>query len=192
MWTILWIVVWSVFNLKIRWFLDKFNDERYIGRGVFFLISFFLTYILYSNLITSYIPQLLLAVILVNFIGVVLSLTPKFYAKFKKDRFFILFQTFNVLFQQTMVLVSILLLKNHLGYNYNNFYYGIWFFVMHIPILFAKWSRLRYLFLIYSLFGGLIFSFLFNSLSFGIIICFLIHFIVYIWSIYYIKTDKQI
>jgi len=191
-WITIWYFVWGTFNIKLRWSLEQFKSKKYVGRGLFFLFAFLIIYFLYNRFLITYSAQLLISVIIANMIGVYLGFKNSFFKKFTKDRYFLLFQTFNILFQQSMVIASIYLIKNIFGDNYTHFHYGLWFFLVHLPVLFLPCARLRILYLIYSLFGGVIFSYTIANYQYGLIINFLFHYCVYIWTIYYIKDEEKI
>ena len=191
-WVITWYLIWGSFNYKVRWSLEQFRGKKYIGRGLFFLLSFVFVYFTFNKYTNSFAVQLVLATILANVVGLYLGFTKSFYNKFKKDRYFLAFQSFNVLFQQTMVVVAISMLQSFFGQDYKDYCFGIMFFVVHLPILFLPWAKLKGLYAIYSLFGGFIFSYLINNYQLGLVITFTLHYAMYVWSIYYIKDEEKI
>lgn len=190
-WVVIWWIVWISWNL-IRKFLEQLQSKKYIYWGLFFLPFSILIYLYYQQYLHSYLYQLLIATVSVNFLGMFLGTDKVFYTSIRKDRFFLLFQTFCILFQQIMVVSGILLLKLYFGDEYQDYYFGIWFFVMHSPIVFAKWAKLRYLYLTLSLLGGIAFSYLINNVKYGLILSFLLHYLLYVWTIYYLKDERKI
>ena len=192
LWFIIWFSVWGLFNIKVRWILEKFHSRKYTGRGLFFLFAFIITSFYFDTHVTKYLPQLLVGTLLANILGIFFAFFKNYYKKFAKDRFFLLFQTFNILFQQTMVVIAISILKIIFGQEYKDYYFGIWFFMAHLPVLFVPWAKLRYQYVIYALIGGIVFSYLINNISNGLIITFLTHFCIYIWVISYLKDEEKI
>lgn len=191
-WIVIWYSVWGTFNAKLRWSLEQFKSRKYIGRGLFFLFSFLGIYFLYNNILVHNSTQLLVAVVTANIIGLYFGFNQKFFKKFSKDRYFLLFQTFNILFQQAMVIVSMNIIQRLFGSSYTHYHYGTWFFLVHLPVLLLPWAKLRVLYTLYSLFAGTIFSYTISNFQYGLVVNFLFHYCVYIWTIYYIKDEEKI
>lgn len=190
-WILIWFLVFGVWNGFFKWFLERLSYKKFIPRGLYFLLSFAIVYYKYENLIILHLSQLIIGFLIANFVGTLLSLNRNFYREFVKSRFFILFQSFNILFQQAMIISSIVILKNYLGIQYSHYFYGLFFTIVHLPILFFRKFKLRYLILIYCIFGGFMFSYLILNHPLGIILSFLLHFSLYIWMIYFLEDDRK-
>lgn len=191
-WIILWFLVWGSFNIYFRWKSEELKSKKFIPRGLFFLISFLIVYYVYHPLITTYLSRMLVGLLITNLIGLFLTFDKSYYKSFVKDRFFILFQTFNILFQQTSILVAMLLLKNFIGAEYKDVVFGIFFMGIHFPLAFLPWAKLKYYILASCFFGGWLFSYLNFSYTNGIVFSFLIHYLLYVLEIYYLKDEEKI
>ena len=137
-WILIWFFVWGIFNGFFRWFTQRFSYRRFVTHGFFFLLSFIVVYFKYERLLLPHIPDLIIGFVVANLIGSILSLNKNFYQTFVKDRFFLIFQSFNILFQQAMIIVSLSLLKNFIGSGYTDYIYGLFFVIVHLPIIFFK------------------------------------------------------
>ncbi len=191
-WFVIWFFVWGILNIYFKWKWEALKSKKYVPRGLFFLFSFAVTYYVFYQRLFIFSGQLLFSLVLTNFVGIILSINKKYYSKFFKDRFFILFQSFNILFQQSSILVLMLLLKEFLGNTYNDIYFGMIFFVIHTPLLLLKWVKLKYYLLMSCFIGGWLFSYFNFSYQYGLIISFLIHYLVYVWEMYYLKDEAKI
>jgi len=125
-------------------------------------------------------------------IGLILSQTPTFYKRIRVGRYYPIFLPFNILFQQLFVVAGIYILQMMFMGRYYDFYFGILFTLVHLPVIFLKWARLRYLYLVFTLFCGTLFSFLIRNYEFGSLVSFMVHFIVYIPLIYYLRDERKI
>lgn len=191
-WILVWFLIWGIFNGFFKWFSDRFSYKKFIPRGFFFLISFVVIYFKYESKLLPHITDLVIGFVAANIIGSILSVNKNFYKEFVKDRFFILFQSFNILFQQAMILVAFGILRNYLGHLYSHYFFGLFFLIIHLPIIFFRKMKLRYLILLYCLLGGITFSYLYTNYAMGIVYSFLIHFSLYIWMIYYVEDEKKL
>jgi len=192
LWSIIWFGIWGILNIYFKWKWEKLKSNKYIPRGLFFLLSYAITYYFFSNRLYVFSGYLLFSLLITNIIGIFLSFNKNYFSSFFKDRFFILFQTFNILFQQASILVLMLLLKDYLGKSYKDIYFGIIFFAIHTPLLLLPWAKLKYYLLIGCFFGGWLFSFLNFNFQYGIVYSFLIHYFVYVWEMYYLKDESKI
>ncbi len=191
-WIILWFLVWGIFNVKIRWSIEKYKSKKFVWWGLYFAISFIITYFWFNILAKTYINQLIMGFIITNSLGMLLSFDRKYYESFRKDRFFILFMSFNILYQQTAILIVMLLLKNLIGNAYSNLIFGLFFIGIHFPLAFLPWSKLKYWILGGCFFGGWLFSYLNLNFYYGVVFSFLIHYLFYAWQIHYLKDEEKI
>src|SRR3989344_1368461 len=144
-WIAIWIGVWGFYNLSLRWFTEIYGYRKFVPRGLFFLISFLVTYFIFQQRLTQYLPQLIVAFAISNYVGLIISINEKLHKQFTKDRFFMLFQTFDILFQQTSILILIQILDSNIKQGYADIYLGMFFFVIHSPILLFRWVKYRFL-----------------------------------------------
>ncbi len=190
-WVTIWYLIWGFYNIKLRWSLEKFKKDKYIPRGLYFLTSFIVIYYIYKNFISEHILQLIYIFVVTNIIGLILTFNKNYSSKFKKDKLFTLFQSFNILYQQASILALIILIRNFYP-NYNDLYLGIFFGVIHLPLIFLPWAKLKYIIVLGCFVIGTLFSYLITNYKFGLSISFLIHYIYYAWEIYYLKDEEKI
>lgn len=191
-WTGLWFFVWGILNIYFRWKWEKYKSKKFVPRGLFFLISFFIAYYAFHSITIIYIYKILTGLVIANFVGLFLSFDKKYYKNFTKDRFFILFQTFNILYQQISILIAMILLKKYLGNQYSDIIFGLFFVGIHFPLAFLPWAKLKYLILASCFFGGWLFSYLNFNFYYGIVYSFLIHYFLYILEMYFLKDEEKI
>lgn len=190
-WILIWYLVWGIYNFYFRWAWEKFKSKKFIPRGLFFLASFFIVYYFFKNLLNPFMLHLTISFIVMNLIGLTLSLNKTYYHNFSKDRLFILFQSFNIIYQQASVVVGLVLIKS-LVTSYSDIYFGIFFGIVHLPLLFFKWVRLKYQVLVACFVIGCVFSFLINNFQYGVLISSLLHYLFYAWQIHYLKDEEKI
>lgn len=191
-WIGLWFFVWGILNIYFRWKWEKYNSKKFVLRGLFFLISFFAVYYVFHFITIIYIYKIMTGLVIANFIGLFLSFDKDYYRNFTKDRFFILFQTFNILFQQASILIAMVLLKRFLGNQYSDIIFGLFFIGIHFPLAFLPWVKLKYWILASCFFGGWLFSYLNFNFHYGIVYSFLIHYLLYVLEIYFLKDEEKI
>jgi hypothetical protein len=191
-WMIIWYGTWIFFNTFLRWWTEKFKSKKFVPRSIFFSIITFALFIIYYPYLNKYLPQLIIGSVLSFLIGHLLHHIKIYYKGFKKDRLFIENQAFNVLFQQTMVVLGIQFLLKYLGGNYSDYHFGILFLIGHSLIIFASWSTLRYLVFPITFIGGLLFSYLAQNFEYGVVFNLLIHQFIYIIWLYNIKDEEKI
>lgn len=191
-WSALWFGVWLVLNIYFRWKWEKLNSNKFVPRGLFFLTAFVIMFYVFQNLIEPFLKPLLIGFVISNVIGLIMTLKPKLHKRFSKDRFFLLFQSFNILFQQTSILVAILIFSNMFKTEYKSIYFGVFFIAIHFPLIFLPWAKLKYWILASCFFGGWIFSFLNLNYTNGLIVSFLIHYLLYVFEIFYLKDERKI
>jgi hypothetical protein len=191
-WIGIWFFIWTIFNVFFRWKTERYKSKKFMPRGLYFLGAFFVVYLLYKNLLGTYLNQIFIAFLISNFLGLSLSLNRGYYKKFSKDRFFILFQSFNILFQQSAIVTGIILLQKMMGANYKDLHFGIFFFTIHLLLVFLPWVKLKYYLVAGCFLGGWLFSYLINNFSYGLVASFTIHYFIYIWEIYYLKDEEKI
>jgi hypothetical protein len=91
-WIILWFFVWGILNIYFRWKWEKYQSKKYVPRGLFFLISFLITYYLFNSIVSVYIDRLLIGLLITNLVGLSLSFNKSYYRNFIKDRFLYFFK----------------------------------------------------------------------------------------------------
>lgn len=190
-WVAIWYLVWGFYNVNLRWSLEKFKRNKYIPRGLYFLASFIVIYFTYKNAVSQYIFQLIYVFIISNIIGLILTFNKKYNSKFKKDKLFTLFQSFNILYQQASILALIMILRNYYP-SYSDLYFGIFFGAIHAPLIFLPWVKLKYIIVLGCFVIGTLFSYLILNYKFGLSAAFLIHYAYYAWEIYYLKDEEKI
>lgn len=191
-WVIVWYLVWGIYNIYFRWSWEKFSSDKYLPRGLYFLLSFLIVFYVYKDIVLFHLLPLIVAFIVLNLIGLLLSFNKNYYKKFNKDRFFILFQSFNILYQQTSVVIALFLLKRLLVNNYSDLYFGLFFGTVHLPLLLLPWIKIKYPIVFGCFIIGYIFSFLIQNFNYGIILSSLLHYLFYAWQIHYLKDEEKI
>ncbi len=191
-WIIIWFFAWGVFNINLRWNWEKLGSKRYIPRGMYFIFFCVSIYFYYKNILSPYIPALSLGFVISTFIGLVLGFNKNFYNSFSRDRYFLLVQPLNILYQQASAIVLMLLFKKYLGQQYSDIYFGTLFVAIHFPLAFLPWSKLKYYLLAGCFFGGWLFSYLNFNFEYGVTLSFLTHYAIYVWQIYYLKDERKI
>ncbi len=192
LWIIDWVIVWYIVNLPLKRINLTGGFRGYIIGSFYFLSATLISFRIFKNYLpdsSKYFLPLLITII----IGILLSRTPIFYRNIKKGRYFLIFHPFNILYQQVMVVAGFSILTSIFKLQYNDFFYGLFFFIIHSPIIFIKQSKLRYYYLFFALFGGTLFSILLRDLpNTGYIYTFLIHSFAYILVVYYLKDETKI
>jgi hypothetical protein len=191
-WFLIWFAIWGVFNLFVRWPLEKFKSFKFAYRGVFFLLLFALIQFVFEGYLKPFHFQILISVLLVNAFGILVGFEKIFYKNFKKDRFFLLFQTFNILLQQAMVVVALGIITDTYGESYRDLRLGLIFLVAHFPIVLLPWAKMKYYLFASTFFAGMLFSYLIRTNTFGLVISFTIHFCLYIYLINKLKDERKI
>ncbi|MFZ3301548.1 MAG: hypothetical protein WA152_02435 [Microgenomates group bacterium] len=191
-WVGLWYLVWGIYNVYFRWSWEKLKSKKYIPRGLYFLFSFFIIFIVFKDILFFYSDSLVLSLLATNLIGLILNYDRKYYKKFNKDRLFILFQSFNILYQQASIVVAIYLIKSLLANGYSDLYFGLFFGIIHLPLLFMPWIKLKYILVAGCFVIGTVFSYLILNYKFGLPTAFIIHYLYYAWEIYYLKDEEKI
>ena len=194
LWILTWSVIWLVFNVYFKWRFYKLKTLGYIEFAIFFSINFAIIFLLFNKFLVGSIYQLLLGLIITNVIGIVFGSVVPLYKKIKRGRYFLVFHSFDILMQQSMIVAGVLILKNSLGQNYSDFFFGGLFLLAHFPIIFLKWLKpeVRYLYLILTFLGGALFSHLIVNTTLGVTISFLAHFLIYVVLIEFIKDERKI
>lgn len=191
-WIGIWFLVWGSFNIYFRWKWEYLNSKKFVPRGLFFLISFLIMYYFFYPIAVPYLYKMLLGLLITNIIGLFLCFNKNYYKNIIKDRFFILFQTFNILFQQVSILIAMLLLKKFFGNQYTDLHFGLFFVGIHFPLVFLPWAKLKYWILASCFFGGWLFSYFNFNFYYGIVFSFLIHYFLYIIEMYSLKDEEKI
>lgn len=191
-WIVIWYIVWGTYNIYFRWSWEKFKVNKYIPRGLYFLLAFLIVFFIFKDITIFYTKGLLLSFLLLNIIGLILSFNKNYYKKFNKDRLFVLFQSFNILYQQTSVVVALFLIKRLLVNDYSDLYFGLFFGAVHLPLIFLPWIKIKYPVVFGCFIVGYIFSYLIQNYSYGITISSLLHYLFYVWQIHYLKDEEKI
>lgn len=191
LWFLVWLAFWTAYNAFFKWRIENSHRKKYFWFSIFFLICAFVAYFLLGlqNKI-SLIPSLT-AWVIALLIGFFFSAYFPFYKHIRNGKYFLVAMASDVLFQQVMILIALNILGSLIKSNYFDLYFGLFFMLLHFPILFFKWARLRYLLFFLPFIGGAIFSFLIRNFGeLGIILAFLIHFCTYIPIFYKLKDER--
>lgn len=190
-WISVWFGVWGVWNIFFKPKLNK-TKNRYIVEGGYFTLVSLATLVLFEPLLKQYAWWLLLAFLICTSLGLILSGKKGFTKRIKSGKYFLLLHPFNIFFQQSMVIIGVYALSKYLGNSYKDIYFGIGFAAFHSPVVFLKWAKLKYLYISGALLGGITFSYLARNITGGVAISYLLHYLVYIWIIYYLKDQNKI
>lgn len=190
-WLIIWYSIWILFNLGFRWRIDKFKN-KFVFRGLFFLSGTIAVYLIYLINTRNYLGQLFLGFSIIYLVGKIFGNLKIYYSGFPKDRRFLEFQSFNVIFQQTITLSGIMLLQEYFGESFSHLHSGILYLCAHGLIIFAGWSTFRFFVLPLSFIGGAIFSYLALNFTYGVTINILLHQLVYVVWLYIVKDERKI
>jgi len=172
---------------------DVFESRKLLTNSTFFFIfAFLVNFFVFKNILIPYLWVLILGFLVSSSIGLIFSNVKFLYKYIKSGRFFLLFHPFNILFQQSSVVIGIILLENYLHNSYQNYYFGVAFMILHFPVVFFKWAKLRWFYLAGTLLGGTLFSYLILNFSFGATLTYLIHYLIYVGIIYYLKDQNKI
>lgn len=188
----LWFLTWGFFNVYYKWRFISKSYFGYLTTSGYFLISFFVTLLIYKNILQFQLFNLIISFVLCSLIGFAFLKSNYLKNMINNGKGFLLFHVFNILYQQAMVVVFISLMKNYYTNDYKDYYFGILFMLLHIPVIFLKWAKLRYLYLLLTLISGFIFSYLINTNSFGSGLSYLIHYVAYIFIILILKDKNKI
>ena len=191
LWLIIWSVTWYFFNSKIKWRASR-EQKMYINNFIYFIIAALLTFTVYSQIIASVLAKITFAFILTVTLGYYLSTASLYRKRIKKGKYFLVSVVSDILFQQMMVYVAIILLLDLYSNSYTNYYFGFFFTIVHLPVIFLKWVKLRYFYLMLTFLGGTLFSYLIINFSFGIFYTFLIHYLIYLTILYFLQDDTKI
>jgi len=188
-----WISVLGIFNEFFKSRIYKKGKYEFAFTDLFFITCFILTYSVFFQTLKGYITYLVLAWVTTSLFGFFLSYDYLFYKRIKKGRYYLISLPSNLLFQQTVVCATVLFINQYCTGISANLIFGAVFFVLHIPIIFCRWVKLRYLYLILAFFGGMIFSFLITNYGgFGVTLSFLVHLGFYVPIFYYLRDETKI
>lgn len=190
-WLIVWVSVWAAWNLFFRQ-LFRGRNKQYIISGVFFLASFVAVLLLFNTYLQPFLPGLILGFLITTFIGLLSSDIKTLLTKIKSGKYFLLFHPFNILFQQAMILTAVKILNVYFGKGYHDYFFGILFMLIHVPVIFIKRAKLRYYFVALSVLGGMLFSYLIRNYTYGLTLSYLVHYFLYILFIYYLRDQNKI
>ena len=110
----------------------------------------------------------------------------------KSGRYYLLIHPFNILFQQLMVYLGINLLAKLLGGSYRDYFFGVVFMSIHLPVIFIKWAKFKYFYLLGAFAGGIFMSHLIRNYTVGIFLSYLIHYAVYIMIVYLLRDQNRV
>lgn len=109
------------------------------------------------------------------------SLRPTLDYIFRLDNSFLVTKAFEIMFQQAFFIVSIdYLFKNGLSKNSDVFLFGLYSFIIHIPILFILDVKLATIILLSSFLAGLLFSYCIIRLKNGFVWSYVAHYSFYV------------
>ena len=190
-WFVAWFIFWGIFNGFFRWQFKTFGKLRYVLNWLFFVFTSIPLYFLLTNPLFD-VHQLSYAFFTCMTLGVILSQIPVFYKKIEKGRFFLEFHEGNILLQQLFVIAGVYFLSQYYGPNYKDSYFGIVFSLTHLPVIFLRWAKLRYLYLVFTFIAGIAFSFLIRNFQYGVFVSFIVHYCTYIFLIRYLKNEDLV
>lgn len=189
---ILWAIIWLSFNAFFKWKIEKTHRTKYFWTSIFFLTLTAIVIFAYLEIFTVWGWPLIGTYLFATFVGFFFSEFYPFYKHIKNGRYYLASLPSNILMQQSMVLIAWIMLNRLFFNSYQHYYLGILFMILHMPIIFLKWAKLRYLYLVLTLLAGTVFSYLYASFDkAGLVISFLIHYGVYILSFYYLKDERK-
>lgn len=190
-WILTYIVIWSLYNCYFKWKIFKSGKNETLFFILFFLISSIIFDIFFYKYLSGSVLNLIFALIVSTVIGLFFSNYPPFYKHIKNGKYFLVWMPSDVFFQQGMIVTAVVLLKQYFGSGYLDLYFGLFFALIHMPILFFKWAKLRYLIVLFSFVLGLIFSYLIRTFGgVGAFSAFLMHFCIYIPIFYYLRDER--
>ena len=200
-WFSLWLSVWGVFIFLLKRGVNYIQTFRLVV-GYFLCFSFLAAYIykpflfpFFAHLPLKILPfSLLLLFYLLAFIiyAVGKKIFDKeileenkqqwmFFATF--DNRFLLSKSFDILFQQILLLSLVLFLQNFIQSNLLIILItGIIFGSMHLPMLKTKHNRIAPYFIFFSFLAGVFFSFLILFLPYGFLYSYITHWLFYIFA----------
>lgn len=192
-WFVIWFLIWTVFNVRFNWKKAKTkNDKYYVTSGFFFICSA-IVFLTFRSFFAGNGIYLAAGFIFSVFIGIFFSDYHPYYKHIKNGRYFLIALAFDILMQQILIVVGLKFLTQYFGVDYKNFYFGIMLVLGHLPVVFLKWAKLRYLYLVLTFFGGTLFSYLINRyLGIGITASILIHYTLYVPIFYYLRDERKI
>lgn len=192
LWLLFWAVVWGSFNSFFKWKIEKTHSKRYFWTSIFFLICALLALLIFRTNLTGSLWPLSLAWLLTTFAGFFLSDFFPFYKRIKNGKYYLSSLPSNIFLQQIMIVIAVRIISSYFGLKYFDFYFGIFFMLMHSPIVFLKWAKLRYLYLVLTLAGGTLFSYLIKNYGEpGIFLSFIFHYFLYIPIFYYLRDERK-
>jgi len=200
-WFLLWILAWSIFLFFLKHGIDYIQAYRTII-GYFLCFSLLVAYI-YSPFLTPFFSHLQFKIFPVTLLVLFFSFAFFIYSVgksiFDKDILeknkrqmiffatfdfrFLLSKSFDILFQQTLLLSIVLILKSFiLSKGLVILVTGISFGLVHLPALKIKLRKFAPYFIFFSFLAGLFFSFLIIFLPYGFLYSYITHWLFYIFS----------
>jgi hypothetical protein len=182
-WFLTWFMVWGAYNVYFKWKIDVIKNEKHLFTSAYFLISSLVAYSLFAkSLLFSY--PLIVAFLISLFVGTFFSHFYPFIRHIKNGKYFLISLSFSILFQHIMI---------NVGVNIEPKYFGFIFMAGHLPVIFLKWARYRYLYLVLTYFGGTDFSYLITKYSdTGVITSYMLHYLFYIPIFYYVQDERKV
>lgn len=192
-WFVVWFLFWGLFNAFFKWKIDQSGKKKYILTAVFFLSCYAVIYAIFYKYLLNSASPLLLGFLATLIIGFFFSDYFPFYKHIRNGKYYLASLPSNIVMQQALVIIAIKILSQLSGNKYLDVYFGIMFFIVHSPIVFFKWPRLKYLYLILTFLGGTMFSFLMRNYGdTGIFLSFLLHYCFYIPIFYRLRNERRI
>lgn len=190
-WILFYLAIWTLYNSYFKWKMYRAGKKQYLLSTIFFLLSAVAFNFIFYKYTRGSISTLILALIVSIGIGFFFSTFFPFYKHIKNGRYFLVSMPSDIFFQQLMIITAIKILSQYFGANYIDLYFGLFFALTHLPIIFFKWARLRYLIVILTLIGGTAFSYLIrNNGQTGVFASSLLHFLMYIPIFYYLRDER--
>lgn len=193
LWFFAWFSIWAIFNVRLNWKILKAKKGKHWVISSFFLLSSIVVFLMFKALVFESTKLILLGFILNFFMGIFFSNFYPYRKHIRNGRCFLISLSFDILMQQIMILAGVKMLSQYFGSNYRDAYFGLMFLSAHLPAIFFKWAKLRYLLIPSTLIGGVLFSYLIRSYTgTGILLSSLLHYTLYIPVFYYLRDEARI
>lgn len=189
---LLWFITWGFFNIYYKWKIITKSLFGYVSTSAYFLINFLIIFVIYKKSLLPFTLDLVVALLIATTIAFLLLSTSFFRSKIENGKYFLIFHVFNILYQQGMVVLLINQLSRYFGSNYKDYYFAVTFMLLHTPVVFLRWAKLRYYYLLLTYISGYLFSFFINNIQFGAGLSYLAHYIAYIFIILILKDKNKI
>lgn len=173
-WTTYWYLAWYIFNLRLKPLGITYTNRPFKVIAYFFGLTIpALVVIWFINNTVLYSFIALIVVLVVNTLAIRIQNSDESTPTIR----FVLAKAFEVLFQQSMfyLLLAVMIRLSAASFSQAGLYAAAFFGLTHLPLLFLKQIKLRYVYIAASFIGGLVFSYIQLRLEIGVIFTFIIH-----------------